>query len=119
MSKKISIILLLLCLGLFSQAQSYQKISQGVKTTVQGMDVEVAFYSPSIVRVYKTPEGSSYDKKSLVFYYQDDKELDMEIEVSKDEYYEYCLACEVDPRMSVSKCQCVDAEWMDLQLKEE
>ncbi len=66
MSKKISIILLLLCLGLFSQAQSYQKISQGVKTTVQGMDVEVAFYSPSIVRVYKTPEGSSYDKKSLV-----------------------------------------------------
>lgn len=39
---------------------------QGVKTTVQGMDVEVAFYSPSIVRVYKTPEGSSYDKKSLV-----------------------------------------------------
>ena len=42
MSKKISIILLLLCLGLFSQAQSYQKISQGVKTTVQGMDVEVA-----------------------------------------------------------------------------
>lgn len=57
---------MLLCLGLFSQAQSYQKISQGVKTTVQGMDVEVAFYSPSIVRVYKTPEGSSYDKKSLV-----------------------------------------------------
>ena len=29
MSKKISISLLLLCLGLFSQAQSYQKISQG------------------------------------------------------------------------------------------
>ena len=51
MSKKISIILLLLCLGLFSQAQSYQKISQGVKTTVQGMDVEVAFYSPSIARI--------------------------------------------------------------------
>ena len=66
MSKKISISLLLLCLGLFSQAQNYQKMPQGVKTTVQGMDVEVAFYSPSIVRVYKTPEGSSYDKKSLV-----------------------------------------------------
>ena len=66
MSKKISISLLLLCLGLFSQAQSYQKMPQGVKTTVQGIDVEVAFYSPSIVRVYKTPEGSSYDKKSLV-----------------------------------------------------
>ena len=45
MSKKISISLLLLCLGLFSQAQSYQKMPQGVKTTVQGIDVEVAFYS--------------------------------------------------------------------------
>lgn len=30
MSKKISISLLLLCLGLFSQAQSYQKMPQGV-----------------------------------------------------------------------------------------
>ncbi len=33
MSKKISISLLLLCLGLFSQAQNYQKMPQGVKTT--------------------------------------------------------------------------------------
>ena len=40
MSKKISISLLLLCLGLFSQAQNYQKMPQAVKTTVQGMDVE-------------------------------------------------------------------------------
>lgn len=65
MSKKISIILLLLCLGLFSQAQSYQKISQGVKTTVQGMDVEVAFYSPSIVRVYKTPREVRMTRRAL------------------------------------------------------
>ncbi len=64
MSKKISISLLLLCLGLFSQAQSYQKM-QGVKTTVQGIDVEVAFYSPSIVRVYKTPEGSLITRRAL------------------------------------------------------
>ena len=66
MSKKISISLLLLCLGLFSQAQNYQKMPQGVKTTVQGMDVEVAFYSPSIVRVYKTPGETASDKESLV-----------------------------------------------------
>ena len=63
--------------------------------------------------------GKGYDKKSLVFYYQNDKEQDMEIEVPLENYYEYCLACEVDPRMSVSKCQCVDAEWMDQQLKKE
>ncbi len=45
MSKKILISLLLFCLGLFSQAQSYQKMPQGIKATVQGMDVEVAFYT--------------------------------------------------------------------------
>lgn len=65
MSKKISISLLLLCLGLFSQAQSYQKMPQGVKTTVQGIDVEVAFYSPSIVRVYKTPEEVRMTRRAL------------------------------------------------------
>ena len=30
------------------------------------MDIRVEFYSPSIVRVYKTPEGKPYNKESLV-----------------------------------------------------
>ncbi|GAB6012558.1 glycoside hydrolase family 31 protein [Viscerimonas tarda] len=47
-------------------ALSYQKTNGGIKAPVQSMDVEVQFYSPSIVRVYKTPEGKPDDKKSLV-----------------------------------------------------
>lgn len=56
---------LLLCMSLTVQAQSFHKTAQGIRATTQGMDVEVTFYSPSIVRVYKTPEGRPYEKKSL------------------------------------------------------
>lgn len=52
------------CLSL--GAQNYQRITQGVKATTQGMEVEVKFYSPTIVRVYKTPEGKPYEKQSLI-----------------------------------------------------
>ncbi len=33
--------------------------------TVQGLDVDVQFFTPSIVRVYKMPHGSDYKSKSL------------------------------------------------------
>ncbi|MCM1256002.1 MAG: DUF5110 domain-containing protein [Duncaniella sp.] len=33
--------------------------------TVQGLDVNIEFFSPSIVRVYKVPHGSGYNAKSL------------------------------------------------------
>ena len=36
-------------------AQNVQRTSQGIKYAAQGMNVSVKFYSPSIVRVYKTP----------------------------------------------------------------
>lgn len=59
--------LLLFCvsgfLGVF--AQGYQQTESGVKITSQGMDVEVTFYSPSIVRVLKYPTGKYPDKQSL------------------------------------------------------
>lgn len=45
--------------------QQVQRISNGIKATTQGMDIEVQFYSPSIVRVFKTPEGEKYKKESL------------------------------------------------------
>lgn len=66
MKKTLLTVLSLLCLCLPCGAQTYRKTAQGVKTTAQGMDVEVEFYSPSVVRVYKTPEGVPYGKKSLV-----------------------------------------------------
>ncbi len=46
-------------------AQNYQKTAQGIKTRLQSMDVEVQFYSPSIVRVLKAPEGFIFKKESL------------------------------------------------------
>jgi len=52
----------------FSQqvvSQTYQKTDVGVKTTTQSFQIEVQFLSPTIVRVLKTPEGVSIDKKSL------------------------------------------------------
>lgn len=66
MKKKVLTGLALLCCCLPFQAQSYQKTAQGLTTTVQGMDVSVEFYSPSIVRVYKTPAGKPYERKSLI-----------------------------------------------------
>lgn len=50
----------------FCTAQNVQHTGQGVKYSTQGMDISVDFYSPSIVRVYKTPEGKTYNKESLV-----------------------------------------------------
>jgi len=46
-------------------AQNYQKTIFGVKTKLQSMDVEVQFFSPTIVRVIKSPEGVAYKKESL------------------------------------------------------
>lgn len=56
----------LLCMGTTLQAQNYEKTDQGLKMHVNAMEVEVSFHSPSIVRVYKVPEGSRYEKESLV-----------------------------------------------------
>ena len=47
-------------------AQNVQRTSQGIKCATQGMDVNIEFYSPSIVRVYKTPSQKSCNKESLV-----------------------------------------------------
>lgn len=59
--------LILSCLLLAGQlfAQQFQKTNLGVKTNIQAMDIEVQFYSPSIVRVLKSPEGFEYKKESL------------------------------------------------------
>jgi len=48
-----------------SNAQSYHKTAQGVKAEVNGNEVEIQFYSPSIVRVIKSPIGRSSVKESL------------------------------------------------------
>lgn len=46
-------------------AQDYQKTAYGVKATVNAVDVEVQFFTPSVVRILKSPHGESFEKKSL------------------------------------------------------
>jgi len=56
----------LICiLAVTVNAQSYDKTEFGITTTINAIDVEIQFYNPSIVRVLKSPEGRSFDKKSL------------------------------------------------------
>ncbi len=63
--KQRSILLIFLLLAGQLFAQNYQKTAVGVKTKLQSMDVEVQFFSPSIVRVLKSPEGVAFKKESL------------------------------------------------------
>lgn len=48
-----------------SQAQTVQKTDWGAKTVINSTEVEVRFYSPSIVRIQKWPAGSDFNKQSL------------------------------------------------------
>lgn len=57
---------LILCLGVSTLlAQDYQKTSSGVKTSQGGIDLELQFITPSVVRVVKAPQGHVYTKESV------------------------------------------------------
>lgn len=59
------VLLLLLLSANTVYAQSFLKTNLGVKAKIQSMDMEVQFYTPSIVRILKAPEGHSFEKESL------------------------------------------------------
>ncbi|HPS13065.1 MAG TPA: glycoside hydrolase family 31 protein, partial [Prolixibacteraceae bacterium] len=59
------LLLLALVISFTSNAQSYQKTSLGLKTTIHSVDIEIQFYSTSIVRVTKWPAGKTFTKESL------------------------------------------------------
>lgn len=65
--KKVQAYFLLCCFFISTQliAQSYKKTNLGIKTTTQSMTVEIQFYSPTIVRVLRVPEGIPSTKTSL------------------------------------------------------
>src|SRR5690349_13139143 len=54
-----------LLLAFIGRAQSYQKTETGFKAVVDTLQVEVQFYSPSIVRILKSPIPHSFKKESL------------------------------------------------------
>lgn len=45
------------------KAQTYQRTSQGIKSTVQGINIDISFFSPVTVRILKSPDGWSIPKK--------------------------------------------------------
>lgn len=44
---------------------NYEKTETGIKITAGSLDVEVQFFSPSIVRILKSPKGGTFKKNSL------------------------------------------------------
>lgn len=62
---RIYILLLLFVASATSEAQSYQKTDLGIKTVIKSISIEIQFYTPSIVRIVKSPLGRSFTKESL------------------------------------------------------
>ena len=64
---KFRIITLIILTFLFinSYAKSYERMPNGIKTTIPTMTVDIQFFSPSLVRIVKYPEGKSFIKTSL------------------------------------------------------
>jgi alpha-D-xyloside xylohydrolase len=46
-------------------AQPYEKTGHGIRATLHSMNIETQFFSPSLVRVLKGPEGTSFTHQSL------------------------------------------------------
>ncbi len=86
---KKSILAISLLLGLMvvtANAQSYKKVETGIKTSINSCDVEIQFYSPSIVRILKSPAGTTVDKQSLSVIKTPQK-TDFNIKQAGDELY--------------------------------
>ena len=47
------------------RAQTYQRTSQGIKSTVQGINIDISFFSPVTVRILKSPDGWKYTKETI------------------------------------------------------
>ena len=62
---RIYILVLLFVASATSEAQSYQKTDLGIKTVIKPISIEIQFYTPSIVRIVKSPLGRSFTKESL------------------------------------------------------
>jgi len=64
--KKICLFLISVLITFVSvQAQTYKKTDSGIEATINSIKVEIVFYSPSIVRVLKSPQGKTFTKESL------------------------------------------------------
>jgi alpha-D-xyloside xylohydrolase len=60
-----SFLLVSLCISISSLAQTWQKTDLGIKAVMNSVAVEIQFYSPSAVRILKSPADRSFSKESL------------------------------------------------------
>ena len=67
MKPSLIFLLLFLTCGYTSQsiAQNYQDTQSGIRTTIGDIDIELRFYTPSCVRILKSPQNHQYKKESL------------------------------------------------------
>jgi alpha-D-xyloside xylohydrolase len=56
---------LFLITGINIHAQSWQKTTTGITSSVNNITIEIQFYNSSTVRIIKSPAGSSFKKESL------------------------------------------------------
>ncbi|HAB53519.1 MAG TPA: xylosidase, partial [Ignavibacteriales bacterium] len=63
--KYLSILLAVLFVCGINFAQTYEKTDSGVKSIINSIEVEIQFYTSSIVRVLKSQEGTDIKKNSL------------------------------------------------------
>lgn len=66
--KHFFILFLFVAAGIFissTLAQEYEVKPNGVKLTINQLDIKIEFYNPSTVRVLKSPLGINYSKQSL------------------------------------------------------
>jgi alpha-D-xyloside xylohydrolase len=55
----------LLLISMIGKAQNFEKTELGVKATINSVETELQFYSPTILRVIKYPTGKEFSKQSL------------------------------------------------------
>src|ERR1051325_206497 len=59
------LLLTALAIGNSTKAQSFQKTVLGIKAIINSTAIEIQYYSPSTVRVLKSPDGRPFTKESL------------------------------------------------------
>ncbi|MFZ0454181.1 MAG: TIM-barrel domain-containing protein [Ignavibacteriaceae bacterium] len=101
-NKFLTILIFISILAFNVKAQSYQKTDLGVKTTINSIEVEIQFYNPSTVRILKSPEGKSFEKKSLSVI-ETPQKVDISIKQDDDELLLKSKNVQVDLNLKNSK----------------
>ncbi len=66
MKRVIALLAVLACAtAVAGHAQPYQKTDRGIRLVAHSTTVELQFFSPSVVRILKSPAGSTFSKQSL------------------------------------------------------